>query len=135
MSGSSTYWQDKKLNFIKGTGAGQAPVAVYIGLFNGDPTDAGSGGTEVTTTIRAAGRVAVTFGSISTASGTSSISNNADVDYGSAAAGATMTHFGLFDAVSAGNLFYSAALTGGTQSVSTGTNVKFSTGSLTVSEA
>jgi hypothetical protein len=135
MSGKSNYLEDKLLNWaLKGAAMGTAPVAVYVALFNGDPTDTGAGGTEVTTTIRVAGRVAVTFGSITTASGANSVSNSADVDFGAAAAGATMTHFAIFDAASAGNMLYSAPLTGGTQSVSTGTAVKFTTGSLTVSE-
>lgn len=134
MSGKSNYLEDKLLNWIKGTAFGTAPVAVYVGLFNGDPLDTAAGGTEVTTTIRVAGRVAVTFGAITTSATGNSMANNADVDFGNAAAGATMSHFGVFDAPSAGNLLYSAALTGGSQSVSIGTSVKFLAGSLTISE-
>jgi hypothetical protein len=107
MSGKSNYLENLILNWIKGSAFASAPSGVYVGLFNGDPTDAGSGGTEVTTT---------------------------DVDFGNAAGDATISHFALFDAASAGNMLYSGPLTGGTQSVSSGTGVKFNSGSLTVSE-
>lgn len=135
MSGKSNYLEDKVLNWaLKAAAMGSAPAAVYVGLFNGDPLDTGAGGTEVTTSIRPGGRVAATFGSITTAAGANTIANSADVDFGSAAGGTTMTHFAIFDAASAGNMLYSAALTGGSQSVSGGTSVKFATGLLAVSE-
>lgn len=108
-----------------------APAALYVALFNGDPTDAGTGGTEVTTTIRAAGRVAVTFGAIS---GGGTMASNAAVNFGNAAGSATVTHFAIFDAASAGNLLGSAALTGGSQSITAGTAVSFASGALTWSE-
>lgn len=135
MTGKSNYLEDKVINWALKAGAmGTAPVAVYVAIFNGDPLDTAAGGTEVTTTIRVAGRVAGTFGSITTAAGANTITNSAEVDFGNAAAGATMTHFAIFDAASAGNMLYSAALTGGSQSVSAGTQVKFNVGALTVSE-
>lgn len=135
MSGKSNYLEDKVLNWaLKAAAMGTAPATPYVALFNGDPTDAGTGGTEVTTTIRVAGRVAGTFGSITTTTGADTIANTADVDFGNAAAGATMTHFAIWDAASAGNMLYSAALTGGSQTVSAGTDVKFATGALVISE-
>lgn len=134
MSGKSNYLESLILNWIKGSAFATAPVAVFVGLFNGDPLDTAAGGTEVTTTVNAAGRVAVTFGAITTAAGANSMASNADVDFGNADAGATMSHFAIFDAASAGNMLYSAALTGGSQAVSIGTAVKFLAGALTVSE-
>lgn len=135
MSGKSNYLEDKVLNWaLKAVAMGTAPAAVYVGLFNGDPLDTGAGGTEVTTTIRVAGRVAGTFGSITTASGANTIANSADVDFGNAAAGATVSHFAIFDASTSGNMLYSAALTGGSQAVSLGTAVKFTAGQLVISE-
>lgn len=133
MTGMSNYLEDKNLNWIKGSAFGTAPTNVYVGLFNGDPTDTGAGGSEVTTTIRVAGRVAATFASITTAAGANTMANSADVDFGSAAAGATMTHFAVFDAASAGNMLMASALTGGSQAVSLGTAVKFLAGSLVLS--
>lgn len=134
MSGKSNYLEDLILGWVKGSNMPSAPVAVYVGLFNGDPTDAGSGGTEVTTTIRAAGRVAATFGSITTDAAANSISNSSDVDFGDADGAATVSHFAIFDAASSGNMLYSAALSGGSQSIGAGTSVKFAAGDLDVSE-
>lgn len=132
MAGFSTYLQDKVLNWIKGTAFGTAPTSVYVALFSADPTDAGTLTNEVTTTIRAAGRVAASFGAVSSGS-TSSIVNSADVDFGTAAGGATVTHFGVFDAASAGNMLGSGTISGGT--ISTGNAVKFASGALTISSS
>src|SRR6478735_6639217 len=106
MSGNSTYLGNAVLNWVKGSAMPTAPSSVYVGLFNGDPTDTGSGGTEVTTTIRPAGRVASTFGSVSS----KSMANNATVNFGTASGSATVTHFGVFDASSAGNMLGSNAV-------------------------
>lgn len=128
MSGLSAYTQNAILNWLKGTAMPAAPAAVYVGLFNGDPTDAGSGGAEVTTTVRTAGRVAAAFGSIT---GNTSMANSADVDFGAAAGAATVSHFGLFSAASAGQLLASGALAS-SQSIVATNLVKFATGALTV---
>lgn len=129
MSGNSTYLGNAVLNWVKGSAMPTAPSAVYVGLFNGDPTDAGSGGTEVTTTIRPAGRVAATFGAVAS----KSMSNNATVNFGAASGAATVTHFGVFDAASAGNMLGSNAITG-SGSVSIGATVSFISGALTWAE-
>jgi len=135
MGGKSNYLEDKVLNWaLKATAMGTAPTTVYVSLHNGDPLDTAAGGTEVTTTIRAAGRVSAAFGAITTNTGGNTVSNSALVDFGAAAAGATFTHFGIFDAASAGNMLYANALTGGSQTVSTGTNVSFAIGAIVVSE-
>jgi hypothetical protein len=132
--GKSNYLEDKLLNWLKGTAFGTAPTAIYVALSNGDPTDADSGGTDVTTTLRTAGRVSATFGTILTTTTANTMCNSGTVDFGAAAAGATITHFKLYDAATAGNMLYSNALTGGSQAVSAGTNVSFTAGSLCVTE-
>lgn len=76
------------------------PAAVYVALFNGDPTATGLGGSEVTTTIRPAGRLAITWGALASRE----ISNSADIDFGTAAAAADITHAAIFDAAAAGNM-------------------------------
>lgn len=129
MSGLSHYTQAALLNWLKGTAMPAAPAGVYVGLFNGDPTDAGSAGAEVTTTIRAGGRVAATFGALT---GNTSMANSADVDFGAAAGAATVSHFGLFSAASGGNLLASGAVAQ-SKSVEATNLVKFPAGSLTVS--
>lgn len=132
MSGASDYLETQVLNWIKGTNFPLAPAAVYVALFNGDPTDTGTGGTEVTTTIRPAGRVAASFGANSgTGNGPTSIANDAIVDFGAAAGGASLTHFALYDAQSGGNLLVSSSLTT-PLSPTAGTNVQFPVDGLSI---
>jgi len=127
MSGKTNYLENLNLNALKA-------MTTFVGLFSGDPTDTGAGGSEVTTTLRAAGRVAVTFGSITSGTGANSIANSGELDFGDADAGATITHFGVFDAASSGNLLYAGALGGGSKSIDAGEVVKFPAGSLVISE-
>ena len=93
----SDYSANAFLNWLRGTTFPAAPTDVYMALFNGNPT---SGGTEVTTTIRVAGRVAIDYDVVASRS----ITNATDIDYGEAAGGATITYLGVYDAASAGNL-------------------------------
>ncbi len=136
MPGKSNYLEDKLLNWLKGTAMGSSPAGLYVRLFTADPTDAGTLTSEVTTTIRPAGGVAATFGSITTGTGANSIANSAIVDFGNAAAAVTgnVTHFGIFDAATAGNMLYSDALTT-PRAVVLGAAVSFAVGALVVSEA
>lgn len=127
MAGFSDYLEDKVLNWLRGTSMGAAPAALYVGLFSAAPNDAG-GGTEVTTTIRVAGRVVATFGA--PVSGV--MANNAIVDFGAAAGDAIVTHFAIFDAASAGNQLGWAAVTT-PLTITAGINVSFASGLLTVS--
>jgi len=131
MSQASDYLENALINHVFRNTALTSPAAVYLALFNGDPTDAGTGGTEVTTTIRAAGRVAITFGAPS--GGVSS--NSAAVDFGTADAGATVSYIGIYDAASAGNLLAHDAITGGAQTISTGNPVSVAIGDLSVTVA
>ncbi|UXS01615.1 phage tail fiber protein [Agrobacterium tumefaciens] len=125
MAGFSDYLEAAVAAWVNGTAMPTAPANRYVALFNGDPTDPGSGGAEVTTTIRVAGRVVGTFGRTGGV-----LTLNADADFGAAAAAATVSHFGVYDAASAGNLLMYGPLTGGAQSVGAGTNVKFANGAL-----
>lgn len=124
----SNYTRDKYLNWIKGTAFGTAPTTVYVGLYSSDPTPANSG-TEVTTTIRVAGRVAVAFGSVTQTTPYNTMTHAADVDFGNSAGAATVTHFGIFDASSAGNLLDYEALTT-SRSITIGLPVKFVAGAI-----
>ena len=125
MAGFSDYTENKVLDLLRGT-AWTPPAGLYIGLYSAAPTDAG-GGTEVTTTIRVAGRVAATFPAAS--GGT--MSNSALVDFGTAAGAATVTHFGIFDAASGGNLLAWNAVTT-PLAIGAGVQVSFPIGTLTV---
>ena len=127
MSNASNYFENVICNVFRSTSI--TGVTPYVALFDGDPGEAGTGATEVTTTIRPAGRVAATFGAPSNGV----MSNSADVDFGNADAGATVAGFGIYDAASAGNLLAYGTLT--SQSITAGNPIKFSTGNLTITVA
>ena len=100
MSGLSNYLENKLLDHaLRNTS--YTPVAtVYLALYVGSPTDAGSGGAEV-----AATRQAITFGAAS--GGT--VSNSSSISFTSMPA-VTVTHIGVFDASTGGNLLFHGAL-------------------------
>ena len=105
------------------------PTTVYVALYTAAPTDAG-GGTEVTGGSYA--RVAVTFGAPS--GSPSSMSNSGEVDFGTtSAAWGTVTHFGIFDAATVGNLMGWDTLTA-QKVIGSGDPVSFPIASLTVEQ-
>lgn len=122
MSALSNYLENKLVDLILRGQAFSAPANVYVGLFTSDPTDAASG-TEVSGGSYA--RVAVSgalaswagtqsAGSTTASSGTGGVtSNNAAITWGAAptANWGSVTHFGVFDASSGGNLLIHGALT------------------------
>lgn len=121
MAGMSTYLENKLLNYVlKGT-AYAAPTTLYVALFTSDPTDTGTG-TEVTGGSYA--RQTITFAT-STAS-KSSTATDALFPVATAAWG-TVTHIGIYDALTAGNLLFSSALTT-SKSVSVGDQIKIAAG-------
>jgi hypothetical protein len=82
------------------------PTAWYIALFTSNP-DEDASGTEVSTSGTAYARQSATF----TVSGNEA-TNSAAIEFPTATASyGTVTHIGVFDAVSAGNLIAYAALT------------------------
>lgn len=128
MSDMTSYMENALINATLRNTSYTTPTTVYVALWNGDPGEAGSGGTEVTTTIRVAGRVAVTFDV--PVDGVTA--NTALVDFGDAAGAATISHFAIMDAASAGNMLFKTAITGGSQSVSAGNGVSFAAGEIDV---
>ncbi len=105
-----------------------APTTVYVALFTSDPPDAGSG-TECSGTSYA--RQSATFAAPS--NGASSTS--ADINFPQAGGSwGTITHFGIFDALTTGNLLVHGALTT-SKTIDTGDVFKIASGSLTVTFA
>jgi len=103
MANHSTYLSTAILNATYRAQAFPAIAQVYVGLFTAAPTDAG-GGTEVSTSGGTNyARTPITFAA---PSGTPpAVENSADVVFPVAAASwGALTHIGLFDAVSGGNL-------------------------------
>lgn len=105
MSDFSDYLENKILDHVFRNTAYTPPTAVYLGLYTAAPSDAG-GGTEVSGGGYA--RQAITFGA---ASG-GAISNTAAVQFtASGGSYGTVTHVGVFDASSAGNMLAWKAIT------------------------
>lgn len=106
MSKMSDYLEKKLLDHVLKNTTYESPSKVYLGLFKTDPTDAGSG-TEVTGGAYA--RQELTFAAATSPGGTSSTS--ADVIFPVATASwGTVTHVGIYDALTGGNLLFHGAL-------------------------
>ena len=133
MSEASDYVENQILNCYLNQTNITAPTAIYVGLHTANPTDAGTG-TEVSGNGYA--RVAITdkFG---TASGTGgSLSSNADITGFTASGGnwGTVSHIGIWDASTAGNLLFHTALDS-SAAVNDGDSFQISSGNLTVTVA
>lgn len=105
MSDFSDYLENKILDHVFRNTSYTPPAAVYLGLYTSAPSDAG-GGTEVSGAGYA--RQAITFGA---ASG-GAISNTAAVQFtASGGSYGTVTHVGVFDAATTGNMLAWKAIT------------------------
>lgn len=126
MAGFTTYLQQKILDHISGNGSYTAPTP-YVGLFTAAPSDAG-GGTEVSGGSYARVNANTSFGA---ASGTA-IANDAAITFPTASASwGTVTHFGVFDASTTGNLLYWGALST-SKAIGSGDTASFAIGELDV---
>lgn len=93
------------LNWLFTAGSATRPTAWYLALFTSNP-DEDASGTEVSTSGTAYARQSVAF----TVSGNTA-SNSAAIEFPTATASyGTVTHIGVFDASTAGNLIAYAAL-------------------------
>jgi hypothetical protein len=105
MSLSNTF-ETHTLQYLFTTTSVTRPTAWYIALFTSNPAEDASG-TEVSTSGTAYARQSATF----TVSGNEA-TNSAAIEFPTATASyGTVTHIGVFDAASAGNLIAYAALT------------------------
>ena len=128
MSAMSDYLENEILDHILGTGAYTMPATVYVGLSTGSFNDDNSG-TELTGNNYS--RKVITFGAAS--SGTAS--NNAAVEFDAATGSwGTVSHFGIFDASSAGNLLIHGALTA-SKVIETGDILKIAIGDMDITAA
>jgi hypothetical protein len=125
MAEMSNYLENALINATLRNTSYTSPSTVYVGLFTTDPTDAGTG-TEVTGGSYA--RVAVTFGAPSDGVTT----NSGAVEFAQATASwGTITHIGILDASTSGNLLYHTALDV-SKAIDTGDIFKIAIGSLSV---
>ena len=123
MSFSNTF-ETRVLTWVFTNGSATRPTAWFVALYTSAPNDAG-GGTEVSGGAYA--RQAVTF-SVSGDTAT----NTGAIEYPTATAGyGTVTHVGIFDASTGGNLIAYAALTA-SKTIDTGDVLRLPAGDLDV---
>ncbi|MDQ3540487.1 MAG: hypothetical protein M3440_07345 [Chloroflexota bacterium] len=138
MSGMTNYLEDAVLNHIlRGVAFPTLPASLHFGLLTAAPTDAG-GGTEVTGGAYA--RVAITRATASFAvpadnAGVQQTSNSVVVTFATPTANwGTVTHLGVYDAPTAGNLLYWNIL-GTSRNILSGDNApSFAVAALTFSQ-
>mgnify|MGYP001094525982 CR=1 FL=1 len=126
MSAVSDYLENKLLDHVFRNTAYTSPASVYLALYTSNPGDDNSG-------IEVSGgnyaRQAVTFNAPSGGS----ITNSADISFPEATADwGTVTHFGIMDASTGGNLLWHGALDN-SKSILTGDQIIIKAGGLTVS--
>ncbi|MFH1845180.1 MAG: hypothetical protein ABIF77_18495 [bacterium] len=116
MSALSDYLEAKYLDLTYNGVAFTPPAAVYIALYTADPTDADTG-TEVSGSGYARAQVNPNGGgapefNLAITDGTGKMVTNAgDIEFPAAtAAWGTVTHFGVKDAATGGNLLHHGAL-------------------------
>jgi hypothetical protein len=138
MAGKSNYLEDAVINSVlRGVAFPAVTGSTYVGLFTAAPTDAG-GGTEVSGGSYA--RVAVSratgsWDAPADQSGAEKTANTAAVTFPSPTANwGTVTHFGVFDASTAGNLLYWGALGTSRNILSGDVAPQFAAGALVITE-
>lgn len=124
MSFSNTF-ETHVLQYVFTADSVTRPTAWYVGLFTADPTDTGSGATEISGNNYS--RVSATF-SVSGATATTT----AAVEFAAATGSwGTISHIGIFDASSGGNLIAHSALSA-SKAIGTGDVFRIPTGDLDV---
>jgi hypothetical protein len=126
MAELSNFLENKLLDHVLRNTSYTSPTTVYVGLFTSDPTDAGTG-TEVS-----GGSYARQILSVTTATG-GIVTSSADVTFPQATGSwGTISHIGVLDALSSGNLLMHTPLTT-SRAIESGDILKISTGNLTAS--
>ncbi len=131
MAAASDYVENRTLDFwLKANSqTSSAPSTVYVSLHTGSPVDDDSGANEVSGGAYA--RQSAAFGTISNGS----VSTNATITYPVATANyGTVSHIGIYDASSSGNLLFHGAVTT-SKTIETGDQFQISSGNLTVTMA
>ena len=128
MAAMSNYLENKVLDYVLRDQADWAPAAVYLSLHTADPTDAGSGA-EVSGGSYA--RQAITFNAAHATAGT--IDNSSAEEFTNMPA-CTVTHIGVWDAASSGNLLFFGAVSA-SKTVTSGDTISMAAGSLDITLA
>jgi hypothetical protein len=125
MAALSDYAEKLLLDWAMTTGSATRPTAWYVALYTAAPSDSG-GGTEVSTGGYT--RQTVAFSAASSPGGTTS--NSGAVSFTASGANyGTVTHIGIFDNSTGGNLLWHGALTA-SKTVNDGDTLEFSIGNI-----
>jgi hypothetical protein len=128
MAEMSNYLENALINATLRNTSFTSPAVVYLGLYTSDPTDADTG-TEVSGNAYA--RQAITFGAPSNGVST----NSAVIEFPQATGSwGTITHIGIEDALTSGNLLYHTPLDA-SKTIATGDVFRIAIGSLSVTLA
>ncbi len=128
MAEMSNYLENALINATLRNTTYTSPATVYVGLYTSDPGE-GTTGTEVSGTSYA--RQSVTFGAPSNGVST----NSAAVEFPQAGGSwGTVSHIGILDASTSGNLLYYTALDA-SKTIDTGDVFRIAIGSLSVTLA
>ena len=128
MAEMSNYLENALINATLRATTFTSPSVVHVGLYTADPTDAGTG-TEVSGGSYA--RQSVTFGAPSNGVST----NSAAVEFPQCTSTwGTVSHIGILDASTSGNLYYHTALDS-SKTIETGDVFKIAIGNLSVTLA
>lgn len=128
MAEMSNYLETALINATLRNTSYTSPATVYLALYTSDPTDADSG-TEVSGTSYA--RQSITFGAPSNGVST----NSAAIEFPQAGGSwGTVTHVGIRDASTSGNLLYHTSLDA-SKTIATGDVFRIAIGSLSVTLA
>ena len=128
MSEMSNYLENGLLNTVLCNTSYTSPATVYVGLYTTDPGE-GNTGTECTGSGYA--RKSATFGSPSNGVCTNSASVEFDQATGS---WGTISHMGLLDAITSGNLLFYTNITT-SKTIESGDIFKFAAGDISVTLA
>jgi hypothetical protein len=125
MSALSDYSEKLLLDWLMTNGSATRPTAWHVALYTAAPSDSG-GGTEVSG--NGYSRKAVAFSAASTPGGTTS--NTGAVSFtASGGSWGTITHLGIFDAATGGNLLWHGGLTA-PKTVGDGDTLEFAIGNI-----
>jgi len=130
MAALSDYAEKLVLDWLMTNGSATRPTAWYVALYTAAPSDSG-GGTEVSGSGYS--RQSVTFDAAT--SGTGTTSNTGAVTF-TAAGGdwGSITHVGIHDASTSGNLLWHGALTT-SKTIADGDTLEFSIGNIDLTVA
>ena len=128
MAEISDYLEKKILDYVLRNTADWAPATVYLALHTADPVDAGSGA-EVSGGSYA--RQAIAFDA---AHATTGLTQNTDIETFTSMPAATVTHIGIWDAASSGNLLFHTPVDA-SKTVGSGDTISIAAGAVTITLA